>query len=67
MTGYPPKCPQNGTKHFSDTEHSEETFRGSSDFWPGDTWTDLTGRVWTFQSDGSGWATANLATDQAAE
>ena len=58
MTGYPPKCPQNGVRHYS---------ARPTDPWPGDTWTDSLDRLWVFQSDGSGWAAAGLATDQAAE
>lgn len=43
MTGYPPKCPQNGTRHH---EHLPE------DKWPGDTYTDMQGHKWLVDREG---------------
>lgn len=52
-TQYPPKHPSNGTRHFT----SAEVYSGGPgwDPWPGDTMSDIDGKVWTYASDGSGW------------
>ena len=48
MTGYPPKCPQNGSRDLPIGTVQ------AGDYWPGDTTTDAQGNRWVVNREG-GW------------
>ncbi len=56
MTGYPPKCPQNGTRnHTVVADSSGIGWENEPDAWPGDTDTLPDGSVWQLGRDGATW------------
>lgn len=62
MTGYPPKCPQNGNRHFTGSVSDLELEQA----WTGDTWQFTPGGpVWELRKNGSWHPVDFSATDQA--
>ncbi len=67
MTGYPPKCPQNGTRNHKLAVRDTEYNYTPPDAWPGDTATFPNGNVWRMNRDGKSWTLiAYAATEKAA-
>ncbi len=58
MTGYPPKCPQNGPRNHV---MSANPMQDLPDAWPGDTATFPNGRVWRLGRDGTTWTLVSSA------
>ncbi len=55
MTGYPPKCPQNGTRKHIIPARADEYNYPAIDGWPGDTAEFPNGNVWRLGRDGTTW------------
>ena len=64
MTGYPPKCPQNGTRNHA--INPDETWPLSADAWPGDTDTAPDGSVYQLGRDGYTWTLIKAAATEKA-
>ncbi len=66
MRGYPPRCPQNGTRNHVIPENATKYAYPAIDGWPGDTATFPNGNVWRCGRNGTSWTLISAAASKAA-